>query len=225
MKKILLVVCSFLILFSLSSFAMAETVHTDDGSQKITRVERMKPMNETLRTIAQRFSCRAYDGRLPEKEKLDAIALAAVQSPSAMNRQPWQVIVITNKPFIEEMDAEGMRILAEAEDKSAYERFMGRGGNLYYNAPCMFLILKQPGTDMDSGIVSANISLAAASLRLGSVICGMAAIPFNGPKGAFFKQKAGFPGGWEFGIAVLVGCAKSSGTPHEPDTSKIRFVE
>ena len=36
MKKILLVVCSFLILFSLSSFAMAETVHTDADSQKIT---------------------------------------------------------------------------------------------------------------------------------------------------------------------------------------------
>ncbi len=181
-------------------------------------------MNETLRTIAQRYSCRAYDGRLPEKEKLEAIAMAAVQSPSGMNRQPWQVVVITNKPFIEEMDAEGMRILSEAEDKTTYERFMSRGGTLYYDAPCMFLILKQPGTDLDTGIVSENIALAAASLGLGSVICGMAAIPLNGPKGSTFKQKIGFPDGWEFGMAVLVGCAESAGTPHEPDTSKIRYM-
>ena len=47
-----------------------------------------KSMNETLQTIKKRYSCRSYDGRLPEKEKLEAIALAAVQSPSAVNRQP-----------------------------------------------------------------------------------------------------------------------------------------
>lgn len=182
-------------------------------------------MNETLCTIAQRYSCRAYDGRLPEGEKLEAIALAAVQSPSAMNRQPWQIKVITNKPFLEEIDKEGMRILAEAEDQSTYERFMKRGGTLYYNAPCMFLVLKKAGADMDSGIVSENISLAAASLGLGSVICGMAAIPFQGPKGEVFKQKVGFTDGWEFGISVLVGYAKDAGTPHEPDMSKICYIK
>ena len=182
-------------------------------------------MNEILRTISQRYSCRAYDGRLPEKEKLEALALAAVQSPSAMNRQPWQVIVITNKSLIEEMDAEGMRILAEAEDKTAYDRFMSRGGTLFYNAPCMYLILKQSGTDMDTGIVCENIALAATSLGLGSVICGMAALPFNGPKGDVLKKKAGFSDGWEFGITVLVGYGRMENTPHTPDTSKIRYVE
>lgn len=182
-------------------------------------------MNETLRTIAERYSCRAYDGRFIEKEKLEALALAAVQSPSGLNRQPWQVIVITNKSLIEEMDAEGMDILSKAEDKAVYQRFISRGGTLYYNAPCMFLILKQPGMDLDTGIVSQNIALAATSLGLGSVICGMAAIPFNGPQGNTFKQRLGFPDGWEFGMAVLVGYTKSTGTPHEPDISKIRYVE
>lgn len=182
-------------------------------------------MNETLQTISRRYSCRAYDGRLPEREKLEAIALAAVQSPSAMNRQPWQVIVITNKLLIEEMDAEGMRILAEAEDKTTYERFMSRGGALFYNAPSMYLILKQPGTDMDTGIVSENITLAATSLGLDSVICGMASIPFNGSKGDTLKKKVGFLDGWEFGVAVLVGYGKSKNVPHTPDTSKIRYVE
>ena len=182
-------------------------------------------MNETLNTIAKRYSCRGYDGRLPEKAKLDAIAAAAVQSPSGMNRQPWEIVVITNKPFIDEMDAEGMRILSEAEDKTTYKRFMERGGTLYYNAPCMFLILKKPGTDLDAGIVSENIVLAASSLGLGNVICGMASIPFNGPKGEVYKKKAGFSEGWEFGMTVLVGYAEKAGAPHEPDLSKIRFVE
>ncbi|MDF2544932.1 MAG: hypothetical protein K0S47_4650 [Herbinix sp.] len=182
-------------------------------------------MNEILRTISQRYSCRAYDGRLPEKEKLEALALSAVQSPSAMNRQPWQIIVITNKSFIEELDKEGMRILAEAKDKTAYDRIMSRGGSLFYNAPCMYLILKQPGTDIDTGIVSENIALAATSLGLGNVICGMAAIPFNGSKAEELRKKAGFCDGWEFGMAVLVGYGESENEPHTPDTSKIRYVE
>lgn len=182
-------------------------------------------MNETLKIIAQRYSCRAYTGILPEKVKLDAIAMAAVQSPSGMNRQPWQIVVITNKELLEEMDAEGMRILSEAEDKSTYERFLGRGGTLYYNAPCMYLILKKAGTDMDSGIVGENIALAASSLGLGNVICGMAAMPFTGPKGEELRKKAGFMEGWEFGLSVLVGYAEGSGTPHEPDTSKIHYIK
>jgi len=52
-----------------------------------------------------------------------------------------------------------------------------------------------------------NIALAAASLGLGNVICGMAAIPYDGPKGAVLKEKSGFINGCEFGVAVLVGYA------------------
>ena len=182
-------------------------------------------MNETLKTIAQRYSCRSYDGVLPEKCKLDAIAAAAVQAPSGMNNQPWKIVVITNKDFLEEMDADSMKVLSEAEDKSGYERFMNWGGKLYYNAPCMYLILKRRGADLDVGIVTENIAIAAASLGLGSVICGMAGMAFGGANGEKFREKAGFSDGWEFGMTVLVGYAKNPGVPHEPDMSKICFVD
>ena len=181
-------------------------------------------MNEMLKILASRYSCRAYDNRVPEKKDLEAIALAAVQSPSAMNLQPWQIAVINDKAFIEEMDAEGMRILSEAEDKSTYDRFMQRGGSLFYNAPCMFIVLKRPGSDLDCGIVTENISLAATSLGMGNVICGMAGIPLSGSKKAEFAQKIGLSDEWEFGMAILVGYAETDGTQHEPDMSKIRFI-
>ena len=87
------------------------------------------------------------------------------------------------------------------------------------------MILKKPGTDMDCGIVSENIALAAASLGLGNVICGMAAVPLSGQKGEGYKQRIGFADGWEFGMAVLVGYAKGAGAPHAPDMSKIRYIE
>jgi len=184
-------------------------------------------MNETLKTIATRYSCRAYDGRPVEKEKLDAIALAAVQAPSAMNRQPWEIVVITDKSMIDEMDAAAMAELAKREDKTFYNRMMERGGKIFYNAPCMFVVIKKPMNNhaaLDCGIATQNIALAAHSLGVDNVICAMANMALEGPGGAKFKEKIGIEGENEFGMAVLLGYAEQPGAPHEPDMSKIKFL-
>jgi nitroreductase len=184
-------------------------------------------MNDTLKTIAERFSCRGYDSRPVEREKLDAITRAAMQSPSAMNIQPWRLIVITDAELIAQMDDVGMQFLKDSGDEDTYNNFVARGGKLFYNAPVMFLILKQPipSAELDCGIVSENIALAASSLGLGNVICGMARIPFMGEKGDYFKEKLGFgKDGWEFGMSVLVGYGLVSKEPHEPDMSKVCYV-
>lgn len=185
-------------------------------------------MNEVLRAIKERYSCRDYKSAPVEKDKLEAIALAGLESPSAMNRQPWEIIVITDKNFIDEMDNDAMKILESAEDKSAYERIMSRGGKVFYNAPAMFLILKHPISnfvDVDCGIVSENIALAAHSLGLGNVICAMANIPFSGSRGAEFKKKVGWSDDLEFGMAVLAGYAKTTKEPHEVDMAKIHYID
>ena len=123
-----------------------------------------------------------------------------------MNRQPWQVVVITDKQLLDEMDAYGMGTL----EGDALERFEKWGGKLFFNAPVMFLVLKKPNADMDAGIVAQNITLVATSLGLGSVICGMARIPFNGNKSEEFRNRVGIPEGWEFGVSVLVGYEDSN---------------
>jgi nitroreductase len=182
-------------------------------------------MNETLRLIEARYSCRAFTDVLPEKAELEAIAKAAVAAPSGMNRQAWRVIVVTNRQLIDEMEAEAMRVLSEAEDKSSYERIMSRGGTLFYHAPCMIMVPIEKGTDLDCGILCENIALAAGSLGIQSLICGMAAIPFSTDKGASFKEQLGFPEGYEFGIAVLLGHEVAPGKAHEPDMAKISYID
>ena len=179
-------------------------------------------MNNTLNIIKNRYSCRAFDGKMPPKGMLEAIAMAAVQSPSAMNNQPWKIYVITNAALINEMDKAGLDALANFEDTAAYERMMARGGKLFYNAPCMFLIAKQSGADLDCGIVCENIALAAASLELGNVICGLAGLAFKNEE---FTKKIGIPEGYEFGMSVLVGYSVSPTAPHEIDASKIEYID
>lgn len=180
-------------------------------------------MNETLQTIRNRYSCRSFTGEAIGQEQVKAIAQAAVQAPSALNLQPWKIVVIQDKALIEEMDAATMELLSR-EDQSAYERFMNRGGKLFYNAPCIFVIVKKAGSDLDCGIVTENIALAASSLGLGNVICGMAAMAFATEKGELFQERI-IPEGYEFGMSVLVGqAANKEGTPHEADMSKITYI-
>ena len=183
-------------------------------------------MNETLKTIAARYSCRDFRDTPLKEEQINALVDAALASPSAMNRQPWHIVMITDKKLIDELDCEAMDILAAAEDKSGYERIKSRGGKIFYNAPCMMMIASDGAhySSMDCGILSQNVSLAAHSLGLGSVICGMAGIPLSGARSDEFKKRMKFPEGYNFGIAVLIGTAKSGKEPHEFDRTKVSYV-
>ena len=179
-------------------------------------------MNETLKTIAERYSCRDFADTPLTDEQIKTLVDAALAAPSAMNRQPWHIITVTDKALIEELDAEGMNVLAAAEDKSSYERIQSRGGKIFYNTPCMVMVASDGSTfaSMDCGILSQNVSLAAHSLGLASVICGMAGIPLNGPCGDELKKRLQFPEGYGFGIAILVGTANSGKEPHELDSKR-----
>ena len=182
-------------------------------------------MNETLKTIAERYSCRAFKDTPLTDEQLKAIIDAALASPSAVNRQPWHIIAITDKSFIDEMEAESMKALAAA-NQATYERMKERGGKIFYNAPCMFMIASDGSNwaAMDCGILSQTVSLAAQSLGLGSLICAMGNMPLNGPRGEEFKKRMQFPEGYEFGIAILLGTPNTSKAPHEPNPEKVTYI-
>jgi len=183
-------------------------------------------MNETLKTIAERYSCRDFDSEPVTEEQVKAIVKAALAAPSASNRQPWHVIAITDKGIVDELDTEAMGILAAAEDKAAYERMMSRGGKVFYNAPCMILIASDGSSfaSMDCGILCQNVCLAAHSLGLGNIIVGMAGVPLNGPNGDAIKKRLQFPEGHTFGIGVLIGKAKTAKEPHELNMEKVTYI-
>jgi nitroreductase len=187
-------------------------------------------LNETLATISNRCSCRDFRGDVPADGDLRLIANAALAAPSGLNRQPWRVIVVKNRELINDMEAEGMRVLAAMPDKSTFERIMSRGGKLFYHAPCMIVIpiakAAPAGAELfDCGIIAENIALAATSLGIGNVICGLACLCFAGGRREEFHRRLGFPKEYEIGLAVLLGFAKTPGKPHAPDTAKISFIE
>ena len=104
---------------------------------------------------------------------------------------------------------------------------MERGGKLFYNAPCMIVISgnKSGASPLDCGIVTQNISLAAFSLGLGNVICGMAGVPLNGKRAAEFKKRMAIPEEYNYTMSVLIGEPEKSRDPHELDYSKVSYVK
>lgn len=186
-------------------------------------------MNETLKVIAKRYSCRDFEDKVPPDEILQAIAEAAIQAPSGMNRQAWRVIVVKNKELINDMESEGMAYLASMEDKSSYNRIMERGGRLFYGAPCMIVVPVDPAQYapalVDCGILCQNITLAATSLGIANIMCGFTGLAFaSGLRTEEFSKRLGFPEGYAFGCSVLLGYAKTTKPPHEPDKDKITFI-
>ena len=183
-------------------------------------------MNDVLKAIAERNSCRDFTGEPLSKEQVDTLVKAALAAPSAMNKQPWRIIMCTDKSLLDEMDAESMRFLSTQEDKSFYNSMMERGGKVFYNAPGMLIALTDGSmyAACDGGILIQNVALAAHSMGLGNVICGLARFTFQSPKGEEFKKRLKFPSGYDFGISILVGAAKSGKEPHELDMGKVIYV-
>lgn len=187
-------------------------------------------MNDTLQVIEKRFSCRDFSNEEISEKNLNAIIRAALQSPSGMNRQHWQIIVIKNKTLLSEMDIEGMNVLSLMQDKTLYQKILSQGGKLFYNAPCMILLAVREaypkGAELiDLGILSQNIVLAATSLGIATLHCGLAGLAFAGNKSAEFKSKLKFIDGYECGLGVLLGYAKTHKPPHVLDKSKITIIE
>jgi len=53
--------------------------------------------------IRKRYSCRAYEQRTVEQEKLDQIFESARLAPSAKNTQDWRFVVVTDKAMRQEV--------------------------------------------------------------------------------------------------------------------------
>ncbi|MCL2015716.1 MAG: nitroreductase family protein [Defluviitaleaceae bacterium] len=179
-----------------------------------------------LQAIFERNSCRDFTGEPLTKTEVDLLAKAALAAPSAVNRQPWHIIMCNDKALMDELESVAMEVVSADEDKGTYNRIMERGGKMFYNAPAMALICGDSSdwAVLDSGILVENLALAAHSLGLGNVICGMMRIPLNSPKADHFAQRLKIPAGYKFTIAILIGKANTGKEPHELDMTKVTFV-
>lgn len=120
-----------------------------------------------------RESCRNYTGEPVPREKLLAILDAARMSPSACNSQPWS-FVVADTP-------DAARRAAACVQVDGSNKFTD-------HAPAFLIVLEEPVqlspriadkidsqhfAQIDLGLITAHICLAAADLGLGTCIMGI----------------------------------------------------
>lgn len=182
-------------------------------------------MNETLSLIASRRSHRAY---LPEQiteEQLQALLDAAVQSPSAVNRQPWHFTAVQNKALLDDINEAVREEALKSADPGP--RFADPAFNVFYHAPTVIFISGTEGNNwaaIDCGIAVENIVLAAESMGLGSVILGLPRFAFMGERAAKLEKALDFPEDHGFVIAVSVGKPADTKDAHPVGENKVTVI-
>jgi len=184
--------------------------------------------NAVLETIAARRSHRAYESTPVSQEHIDLMLKAFVESPSAVNKQPWHISVVRNQQLLDEMNN---AIRQEVMKRSAGDRsprFADDAFHVFYHAPLVFFLSGDPDwrySALDCGIAVQNIALAAESLGLGSVILGMPRDAFIGEQAAAFEEKLGFLPGEKFMIAIAVGHPADTKAAHPILDGHITYVD
>lgn len=172
--------------------------------------------NETIRTIMQRKSVRAFTDEPIPAAYMEAMLKAAMAAPTGSNIQPWYFVVLT--------------------DKSKYEHVFENNFNMrIFNSAaavvvfCADTTVKRPPRDNpdgapvtrpngtwrdDLGACTENFLLAAESLGLGAV--WTAAYPYS-ERYASMKRELGLPD------PVLPYCAVAVGWPANDEQPKDKW--
>lgn len=119
-----------------------------------------KNIKDALSVIHSRCSVRSFTGKPVSKDDLMTILKAAMAAPSAVNCQPWEFIVVTQR-----------KILDKLADELPYGKMLSQVGIAIivcavpvkaYNQSLEYAII-------DSSLASENILLATEAFGLGAV--------------------------------------------------------
>lgn len=114
-------------------------------------------------TLLTRRSIRKYTQELVTQEQIDFLLHAAMSGPSACNRTPWEFYVITNPEMLEQLRS------ASRFSKITAPLAIVVCGNLSRSLPLQL----SDYWIQDCSAATENILLAATSLGLGSLWCGI----------------------------------------------------
>ncbi|MBR0499623.1 MAG: nitroreductase family protein [Bacteroidales bacterium] len=205
MKKSLLLSAALLTALALSSCGSGEKTAPSTGVD-----------NETIRTIMNRKSVRAFTDQAIPAEYMEAMLKAAMAAPTGSNIQPWHFVVLTDKTQYEKVFENNfnMRIFNSA---AAVVVFCGDTTVTRppRDNPDGAPVTRPSGTWRDDlGACTENFLLAAESLGLGAV--WTAAYPYS-ERYASMKRELGMPDN------ILPYCAVAVGYPANDEQPKDKW--
>ena len=161
-------------------------------------------VNPVLRNIMSRRSVRKYLDKSVEHKKLETVALAGINAPSAMNRQNWAIRII-----------EDQKLMADVKD-------------MCRNAPNLICVCAPTDGrfDLDAGLLGENMMLAAQSLGLGTCIqTGPIRFLTTDEKAKAFRDSLDIPEGYKLLYVISIGYPDEQPEAKPRDASKMTFIK
>ena len=145
-------------------------------------------MNETIKVLETRRSCRNFDkNRMVAEDELQAIIKAGTYAATGMGKQSPIIIAVTNKEVRDQLSRENAKI-------------MGVDMDPFYGAPVVLIVLanKEIPTYMyDGSLVMGNLMNAAESLGISSIWIHRAKEEFDSEYGKKILADLGIKGNYE----------------------------
>ncbi len=145
-------------------------------------------MNETLKVLETRRSCRNFDReKMVPEEDIQAIVKAGTYAATGMGRQSPIIIAVTNQELRDKLSAENAKI-------------MGTDTDPFYGAPVILIVLADksvPTYMYDGSLVMGNLMNAAESLGINSIWIHRAKEEFESDFGKKILADLGIKGDYE----------------------------
>ncbi|MGZ6434435.1 MAG: nitroreductase family protein [Pseudobdellovibrionaceae bacterium] len=173
--------------------------------------------------IYARRSVRHYTKRQVSKQAIEELINAAIQAPSAMNRQPWAFVIIQNIPLLNKICQEAKNLLLKSPEwrmnsEHGKTPFAERGFDIFYEASTLITVCAEKEGFQPVG----DCYLAAENLMLAAPAMGLATCPIGFARDVLkmdsFKAELGIPDGYDPVLPVIVGYSSgpTEGPPRNP---------
>ena len=174
-------------------------------------------MNETIKVLESRRSCRNFKPDMIKDEELKAIVQAGTYAATGMGKQSPVIIAVTNKELRDE--------IMEANRKVGG---WGEGFDPFYGAPVILIVIakKEVSTHVyDGSLVMGNLMNAAESLGVASIWIHRAKEEFESDFGKNLLKKLGIEGEYEgIGHCALGYAAEPAKAPAPRKEDYVYFV-
>ena len=140
-------------------------------------------MNDVIKNMIERRSCRAYKPEMIKDEELDLILKAGEWAPSGMGKQASVLVAVRDMDTVKKLSDINAKI-------------MGTDGDPFYGAPVVVVVLadtNRPTYVEDGSLILENMMLAATSLGIGSCWIHRAKETFESEEGRALMKKWGVP--------------------------------
>ena len=172
--------------------------------------------NPVVDAILQRRSIRSFSDQPLTQDEVETIMSCGIWAPSGMNAQTTLLIACRDQQLLADL-AQGFAAFNGSEEVAP----------IGYQAPCFFFLFDRSGdkwTKVNAALAVENMTLAAHSLGLGSVIIGNIYSYLTSEEGRQWQKRLQVSDDYEFVCGLAVGHGLEPGTKKPRQDAMMRYL-